>query len=278
MFKADLLYSDEEYVYKKPKIIEENVLDDLKISRIFEFCAPLGSGQVKKDDVKHTLDVLRNPCTLKKDVLFRQETFKTFLRYDHLVNHLYKVLEDVIVLNKIKDNYDFAYGSDKDIEYLKAVNYIFFLKSYKLFLNNIHAVLKNIAEEANRDALRNSGSAQHGLHKLFLQIELEKNKMDADDIAKPIEQFLSYFADKKNISGELRTQNGVFTKLNFDTDIKNIKTSNPNKIQFLDLIKSVEDHLGIYKPEYEIKTKGSIVGSDSAGEQDGENAIYLPDE
>jgi len=143
MFKANLLYSDEEYIYKKPKIIDENVLDDLKISRIFEFCAPLGFDQIKKDDVRLTLEELRNPCQLKKDILFRQEIFKSFLSSDTLVNDLYKVLEDINVLNKIKENYDFAYGNDRDMEYLQAVNYIFFLKSYKLFLNNIHAVLKN---------------------------------------------------------------------------------------------------------------------------------------
>jgi DNA mismatch repair ATPase MutS len=266
MFKADLLYSDGQYVYKKPKIIEETVLDDLKISRIFEFCAPLGFDQIKKDDVRITLEELRNPCQLKKDILFRQEIFKTFLKSGELVNDLYKVLEDINVLNKIKENYDFSYGSDRDIEYLKAVNYIFFLKSYKLFLNNIYSVLKdNIPDDP-----------EHGLHKFLIQAELEKTKMDSEEISKPIEEFLAYFAGKKNIYGELRTQNGVFTKLNFDTDMNNIKTNNPNKKQFLDLIRSVEDHLGIYKPEYEIKAKGSTVGG-AVIDADGETAIYLPD-
>ena len=272
MFNADLLYSGEEYIYQRPKIIGENVLDDLKISKIFDFCAPLGFDQIKKDDVKYTLEELRKPCRLKKDIIFRQEIFKTFLGSEHLANDLYKVLEDINVLFKIKENYDFDYGSDKDIEYLKAVNYIFFLKSYKLFLNNIYFALKNVEESARRDALRSGGAPQNGLHKFLLQIELEKTKMDADEISKPIEEFLSYFTDKKNISGELRTQNGVFTMLNFDTDIKNIKSTYPQKIQFLDLLKNVEEHLDIYKPEYEIKAKGSADGSD-----DGENAIYLPD-
>ena len=197
MFKADLLYSDDKYLYKNTKIIEENVLDDLKISRIFDFCAPLGFDQIKKDDVKYTLETLKNPCVLKKDILFRQEIFKTFLSSDNLVNDLYKTLEDINVLNKIKENYDFDYGGEKDIEYLKAVNYIFFLKSYKLFLDHIYTALQNITENANRDALRNSGSPQNGLHRFLFQIELEKNKMDADEISKPIEEFLSYFSDKK---------------------------------------------------------------------------------
>ena len=259
MFKADLLYSDEEYVYKKPKKTEENVLDDLKISRIFDFCAPLGFDQIKSSDEKYTLEVLKNPCIVKKDILFRQEIFKTFLSSETLVNDLYKVFEDINVLNKIKENYDFDYGGERDIEYLKAVNYIFFLKSYKLFLNNIHAVLENIVLDAQRNG---------GLHKLFLQIETEKAKMDSDEIAKPIEEFLSYFSGKNNISGELRTQNGVFTMLNFDTDIKNIKSTYPEKIQLMDLIQSVEEYLGIYKTEYEIKTKGGTAS---------ETAIYMPD-
>ena len=75
MFKANLLYSDEEYIYKKPKIINENVFDDLKISKIFDFCAPLNFDQIKSNDIKYTLEVLRNPCRLKKDILFRQGIF-----------------------------------------------------------------------------------------------------------------------------------------------------------------------------------------------------------
>ena len=267
MFKADLLYSDEQYIYKKPKIIGENVPEDLKISKIFDFCAPLGPEQIKRDDIKHTLEELRNPCRLGKDVVFRQEIFKIFMRPGNLVNDLYTVLEDINVLYKIKETYDFDYGSDKDIEYLKAVNYLFFLKSYKLFLGNIHSALAGIEEDAKRDALRGGGAAQNGLHKFFIQADAEKELMDSEEISKPMDKFLAFFAAKKNITGELRTQNGVFTLLNFDTDKKNIKSTYPEKIQFLDLLKDVEDYLEIYKPEYEMKIKGS----------DGDAAIYLPD-
>ena len=265
MFKANFLHSDEEYVYKKPKIIEENVFDDLKISKIFDFCAPLNFDQIKKSDVEYTLEVLANPCRLKKDILFRQGIFKTFLSSKNLVNDLYKALEDINILNKIKENYDFAYGSEKDIEYLKAVNYIFFLKNYKLYLDNIYSVMKN-------SGLTFSESENKELYGFFSQIEAEKSKMDSPEISDPMDEFLSYFKDKKNISGELRTQNGIFTKLNFDTDIKNIKSSYPQKIQFLDLLQSVEEFLGIYKAEYEIKEKGRSVAADGT-----ENEIYLPD-
>ena len=279
MFKANLLYSDEEYIYKKPKIIEENVFDDLKISKIFDFCAPLNFDQIKTNDIKYTLEVLRNPCQLKKDILFRQGIFKIFLSSKNLVNDLYKILEDIIILNKIKENYDFSYGSEKDIEYLKAVNYMFFLKSYKLFLNNIYAVMKNsgaVLEESENS----ENSENTGLHKFFIEVGLEKNKMDSPEISDPIEEFLSYFKDKKNISGELRTQNGIFTVLNFDTDIKNIKSTYPQKIQFLDLLRGVEDFLDIYKSEYEIKEKGRGMSdgeNKNDGEGDSESEIYLPD-
>ena len=266
MFKANLLYSDEEYIYKKPKIIEENVFDDLKIPKIFDFCAPLNFDQIKKDDVKYTLEVLGNPCRLKKDIVFRQGIFKTFLRSETLVNDLYKALEDINILNKIKENYDFAYGSEKDIEYLKAVNYIFFLKSYKLYLNNIYETLKNNNIDGNCES--------SGIRVFFEQTELEKNKIDSPEISEPIEKFLFYFSGKKNISGELRTQNGIFTILNFDTDIKNIKSTYPQKIQFMDLLRSVEDLLGIYKSEYEIKEKGRAVSADG---NINEAEIYLPD-
>ena len=269
MFKTDLLYSDEEYVYKKHKIIEDHVIDDLKISKIFDFCAPLGFDRIKKEDVSYTLSELKNPCRLKKDILYRQNIFKNFLDSDTLVNNLHRALEDINILCKIKENYDFDYGGEKNVEYLKAVNYIFFLKSYKLFLDNIYSILKSGAADGRND------QQSEGLHRLFAQTELEKNKMDSDGVSKPIEEFLSYFADKTNISGELRTQNGVFTMLNFDTDINNIKSTYPQKIQFLDLLKNVEDRLGIYKPENEIKTKGT---SESAGETgESENAVYLPD-
>ena len=270
MFKANLLYRDDEYIYKRPKLIEENVIDDLKISKIFDFCAPLSFDQLKKDDVKYTLEVLRNPCQLKKDILFRQEIFKTFLDSKNLVNDLYKILEDINILYKIKENYDFDYASEKDIEYLKAVNYIFFLKSYKLYLNNIYSVLTN--------AGINNNPEDSGLRILLAQVEIEKNKMDSPEISVPMEEFLSYFADKKNISGELCTQNGVFTTLNFDTDIKNIKSTYPQKIQFLDLIKNIEEFLDIYKPENEIKEKGkSIIERDDGSENQSETEIYLPD-
>jgi hypothetical protein len=272
------LHRDDEYVYKKPKIIEENVLDDLKIAKIFDFCAPLSFDQVKKDDVKYTLEVLRDPCRLKKDIIFRQGIFKTFLGSENLADDLYKALEDINILNKIKESYDFDYGSEKDIEYLKAVNFIFFLKSYKLYLNNIHAVLQSGGISGECKDFENSG-----LSNLFARIEEEKNKMDSPEIAKPMDEFLSYFKDKKNISGELRTQNGIFTTLNFDTDVKNIKSSYPQKVQFLDLIKSVEDFLGIYKPEYEIKAKGRGLPDDGGNPDkddngdDGDTEIYLPD-
>ena len=262
MFKADLLHSDGEYIYKKPKITEENVFEDLKIAKIFDFCAPLNFDHIKKEDVKYTLETLRNPCMLKKDILFRQEIFKVFLASETLADDLYKALEDIIVLNKIKENYDFDYGSEKDIEYLKAVNYIFFLRNYKLYLDNVYAAMTKSG--ANFD--------NSGLNELFSQLILEKNKMDSPDIAKPMEEFLLCFADKKNISGELRTQNGIFTKFNFDTDTKNIKSTYPQKVPFLDLLTSVENHLDIYRPEYEIKEKGRSTASDGS-----ENEIYLPD-
>jgi DNA mismatch repair ATPase MutS len=269
MFSANLLYSDDEYIYKKPKLIDENVLDDLKISKIFDFCAPLGFDNIKKDDVKYTLETLRNPCQLKKDILFRQEIFKTFVKSKNLANDLYKVLEDINILYKIKENYDFDYASEKDIEYLKAVNYIFFLKSYKLYLNNIYSVLNNAGIFDNPE--------DSGLRILLSQVEVEKNKMDSPEISEPMDKFLSYFADKKNISGELRTQNGVFTTLNFDTDIKNIKSTYPQKIPFLDLIKNIETYLDIYKPEYEIKEKGRSAVEGGGDENDRDTEIYLPD-
>jgi adenine-specific DNA methylase len=184
MFNANLLYRDDEYIYKKPKIIDENVLDDLKIAKIFDFCAPLGFDPIKKDDVRYTLETLRNPCRLKKDILFRQEIFKTFLNSKTLANDLYEVLEDINILNKIKENYDFDYASERDIEYLKAVNYIFFLKSYKLYLNNIYSVLKNAGIFDSPET--------SGLRILLAQIELEKNKMDSPEISEPLEKFLSY--------------------------------------------------------------------------------------
>ncbi|MCL2813185.1 MAG: hypothetical protein FWD23_01150 [Oscillospiraceae bacterium] len=262
MFKADLLHCDGEYIYKKPKIIDENVFEDLKIAKIFDFCAPLNFDNVKKEDVKYTTEILKNPCTLKKDVLFRQGIFKVFLASENLAENLYKAAEDILVLTKIRENYDFDYGNQKDIEYLKAVNYIFFLKSYKLYLDNIH-------ETASQSGVNFDNS---GLSEFFAQIELEKSKMESPEIAEPMDKFLSYFKDKKNISGELRTQNGIFTKFNFDTDVKNIKSTYAQKIPFLDLIKSVEDYLEIYRPEYEIKEKGRSAASGGA-----ENEIYLPD-
>ena len=276
MFKANLLYSDEEYIYKKPKIIAENVFDDLKVSKIFDFCAPLNFDSVKKDDLKYSLEVLKNPCRLKKDILFRQNIFKIFLSSQNFVNDLYKSLEDINILKKIKESYDFDYGSEKDIAYLKAVNYMFFLKSYKLYLENIYGVLKNGLETygAEQGGLDKLG----GLGELFAQIEAEKKKMDSPDISEPMDKFLSCFSDKKNISGELRTQNGVFTMLNFDTNIKNIRSSYPQKIPFLDLIRSAEKFLDIYNPSYEIKDKGSNNGEGGEDSEDGgESEIYLPD-
>jgi DNA mismatch repair ATPase MutS len=262
MFKADLLHGDGEHIYKKPKIIEENVFEDLKITKIFDFCAPLNFDHVKKEDVKYTLETLQNPCTLKKDILFRQGIFKVFLASDTLADNLYKALEDIIVLNKIKENYDFDYGSQKDVDYLKAVNHIFFLKSYKLYLDNIHAAINTSGAEL----------AGSGLEDFFAQLELEKEKMDSPEIAEPMEKVLAYFAGKKNISGELRTQNGIFTKFNFDTDVKNIKSTYFQKVPFLDLLLSIENYLDIYRPEYEIKEKGRSSASGGS-----ENEIYLPD-
>ena len=262
MFKADLLHSDGEYAYKKPKVVGENVFEDLKIARIFDFCAPLNFDHVKKDDIGYTLKTLQNPCTLKKDVLFRQGIFRVFLASETLADDLYKALEDIVVLEKIKENYDFAYGSQKDIEYLMAVNYIFFLKSYKLYLDNIYSAVKKSGAEL----------AGSGLADFFAQLELEKGKMDSPEIASPMDEFLSYFEGKKNISGELRTQNGIFTKLNFDTDTKNIKSTYPQKVPFLDLLTEVESYLDIYRPEYEIKEKGRSVASGGS-----EAEIYLPD-
>jgi DNA mismatch repair ATPase MutS len=59
---------------------------------------------------------------------------------------------------------------------------------------------------------------------------------------------------------------------NFDTDIKNIKSTYPQKVPFLDLLTDVENYLDIYKSEYEVKEKGRSVASGGS-----ENEIYLPD-
>jgi hypothetical protein len=191
MFKANLLHSDEEYIYKKQKAIEENVFEDLKIARIFDFCAPLNFDHIKKEDVKYTQKTLQNPCTLKKDILFRQGIFKVFLASDTLADNLYKALEDINILDKIKENYDFDYGSEKDIEYLKAVNYIFFLKNYELYLENIYSVMAQSGAD-----FENSG-----LNDFFSRLGLEKEKMDSPEIVGPMDELLSYFAGKKIYRG-----------------------------------------------------------------------------
>ena len=135
MFNADLLYCSEEYAYKKQKIIKDNVFEDLKISRIFEFCAPLNLDNIAGKDIKYSLEILSKPCQVKKDILYRQEIFKKFLANAGLVNDLYDNLQDVNVLARIRETYDFDYGGEAGIEYLKAVNYIFFIfeTSEKIF-------------------------------------------------------------------------------------------------------------------------------------------------
>ena len=95
MFKANLLYSGEEYIYKKQKIIDDNVFEDLKITKIFEFCALLNFDNVSSKDIKHTMDILKNPCQIKNDILFRQQIFKKFLSSGSFVNDLYDALKEV---------------------------------------------------------------------------------------------------------------------------------------------------------------------------------------
>ncbi|MCL2772701.1 MAG: hypothetical protein FWD71_05055 [Oscillospiraceae bacterium] len=271
MFKANLLYSDEEYVYKKPKIIGDNVFDDLKVTKIFEFCAPLNFDSISSKDIKYTIEILKNPCQLKKDILYRQEIFRKFLSKEskesgNLVNNLYNALKEVNVLQKIRETYDFNYGGEHDIEYLKAVNYIFFIKSYKLYVDNIYSAINSSVVKFDEDETPENS----GLRNFFSQIELEKNMLDSSEITEPVDKFLSYLKDKKNITGELKTQNGVFTTLNFDTDAKNIKSTYPQKIPLFDLIRNVEDYLGIYRQEYEIKEKGKSFQNDN-------DELYTPE-
>lgn len=269
MFKANLLNTGEEYIYKKQKIIGDNVFEDLKITKIFEFCAPLNFDSISSKDIKHTLEILKTPCQVKKDILFRQKIFRKFLSSGNFVNDLYNALREVNVLQRIRETYDFDYGGERDIDYLKAVNYIFFIKSYKLYIDNIYNAVKNTSEKFE---LFDSDETfeDSGLYNFFNQIELEKNKIDSSEISEPVEEFLSYFADKKNIIGELKTQSGVFTTFNFDTEIKNIKSTYPQKIPFFDLIKNIEDFLDIYRQEYEIKEKGKSLRDDS-------DELYIPE-
>ena len=258
MFKADLLYSDEEHIYKKQKLIDDSVFDDLKIKQIFEFCANLDFDGIKESDLQYTFEILKSPCQLKKDMLFRQEIFKQLLASKPLINGLYTALGDIAVLLRIREDYDFAYGGESDIEYLKAVNYIFFIKSYQVYLNNLFELVKDIKFDN-----------QSGLYNFAQEIKTEREKYISTEISEPVEELLSYFDDKTNILGELRTQNGVFSVFNFDTDEKYIKSTLPEKIPFIDLIKNMEEYLDIYKIENEVRPKVNTLSIDTE--------LYLPD-
>ena len=266
MFNADLLYCSEEHIYNKQKIIEENVFEDLKISKIFEFCAPLNLDNINAKDIKYSLEILNKPCQVKKDILYRQEIFKKLLANTGLVNDLYDNLQDVNVLARIRETYDFDYGGETGIEYLKAVNYIFFIKSYILFINNIYGLMKDF------------DFGDSGLNILFQEIQAEKDKFNLPEISQPVDDFLSRFENKKNITGELQTQSGVFHYFNFDWDLANIECSyeaafNTRKIPFFELLKSLEDFLNIYRQEYEIKEKGkSFRNRTKKGEE-----LYTPE-
>ena len=261
MFKTDLLYTDEEHIYKKQKIIEDSVFDDLKIKQVFEFCGTVGINNrenIKEKDLNYTFEILKSPCQLKKDILFRQEIFKQLLKYKNLTNGLYTALSDIDILLRIREDYDFAYGGEEDIEYLKAVNYIFFIKSYQVYLNNLVAVIKDVAFDG-----------ETGLYNFARELIAEHERFNSEEMSEPVEKLLLFFKDKTNITGELRTQNGVFNLFNFDTDEKNITSTLPEKISFLDLIRNMEDYLDIYKPETEIKPKVDTLSIDTQ--------IYLPD-
>ena len=266
MFKSDLLYCGEEHIYKHQKITDDNVFEDLKISGIFRFCAPLNFDNITVKDINYTLEVLKKPCQVKKDILYRQQIFKKLLENEGLVNSLYETLQDVNVLSRIRETYDFNYGGETDIEYLKAVNYVFFVKSYMLFINNIYELLKTY------------DLGDSGLYMLFCGIQAEKTKFEQPDITRPIEEFLARFENKKNITGELQTQSGVFHYFNFDWNPENIQCSyeeafETRKIPFFELLKDLEDFLDIYKQEYEIKEKGkSIKNRTRKGEE-----LYTPE-
>ena len=268
MLNADLLYCGEEYAYKKQKITEDNVFEDLKISKIFEFCAPLNLDSINAKDIKYSLEILKKPCHVKKDILYRQGIFKNLLANPGLVNNLYDNLQDASVLVRIRETYDFDYGGETGIEYLKAVNYIFFIKSYILFINNIYEMMKNF----------DLGSADSGLRILFEEIKTEKNKFDSPEVFGPVEEFLQRFNNKQNITGELQTQSGVFNYFNFDWDARNIKCSyekatGKKREPFFELLKSIEDFLDIYRQEYEIREKGrSFKNRAGQGEE-----LYTPE-
>ena len=261
MFKTDLLYTDEEHIYKKQKIIEDSVFDDLKIKQVFEFCGTVSldnRSNIKEKDLEYTFEILKSPCQLKKDILFRQEIFKQLLKYKNLTNGLYTALSDIDILLRIREDYDFAYGGEEDIEYLKAINYVFFIKSYQVYLNNLVAVIKDVEFEG-----------ETGLYNFVRELKAECERCNSDEMTEPVEKMLLFFKDKTNITGELRTQNGVFNLFNFDTDEKNITSTLPEKISFLDLIRNMEDYLDIYKPETEIKPKVDTLSMDTQ--------LYLPD-
>jgi DNA mismatch repair ATPase MutS len=266
MFNADLLYCTEEHLYKKQKIVDDNVFEDLKISQIFKFCAPLNLDNINAKDIKYSLEILHKPCQVKKDILYRQDIFKKFLAAPGFVGDLYINLQDVTVLEKIRETYDFDYGGETGIEYLKAVNYIFFIKSYMLFLNNIYEVMKD------------AELGDSGLTVLFQEIKAERDKFNLPEITRPVEEFLARFENKKNITGELQTQSGVFHYFNFDWDLENIKCSyeeafNKKRVPFFELLKNLEDFLDIYRQEYEVKEKGkSFKNRTGKGEE-----LYTPE-
>lgn len=266
MFNADLLYCSEEHAYKRQKIIEDNVFEDLKISKIFEFCAPLNLDNINARDIIYALEILKKPCQVRKDILYRQNIFKNLLANPGLVTGLYENLQDVNVLVRIRETYDFDYGGESGIEYLKAVNYIFFIKSYILFINNMYELMKSF------------DLGDSGLSILFEELKTEREKFNTPEVSGPVEEFLSRFENKRNITGELQTQSGVFHYFNFDWDAQNIKCSyeeatNQKREPFFDLLKNLEDFLDIYKQEYEIREKGRTFRNRTG---EGEE-IYTPD-
>ena len=269
MFNADLLYCTEEHDYNRQKIIDDNVFEDLKISKIFEFCAPLNLDSISARDIKYALEVLKKPCQVKSDILYRQQIFQNLLANPGLVNTLYEHLQDVSVLVKIRETYDFDYGGETGIEYLRAVNYMFFIRSYTLFIDNMYEMMKNC------DLTENTG-----LWHLFEYVKAEKSKFASSDIAEPIKEFTSRFDNKRNIIGELQTQSGVFYTFNFDWDTDNIecsyeKATKEKRVPFFDLLRGLEDFLDIYKQEYEIREKGRVFRN-RANTGTGEE-LYIPE-
>ncbi|GHV11797.1 hypothetical protein FACS1894219_03550 [Clostridia bacterium] len=258
-----LLFASEAHTYAAPRVIPGSVFSDLKVMKVFAFARNLYFDTIREADVSLTEDILSHPCGTKDDVLHRQNIFRVFMKNPGFVGRLYKTLGEVKSLQKIRASYDcsFAGGDDCDLLYLRAVNYIFFIKSYEIYLSNIILAFDGIDLSGDKSAL----------NELFDYCEAEKAKLSSPDIAEPISKMLSYFEGKTSITGELTTKDGVFTGLNFDTDLTKIHSNNPKRKAFFDLLRSFEDLLGIYRNEYEIREKGaSMFGGDSPG-------IYMPD-